>query len=376
LQFFLLFFFEELRQQTKSSESQQMTARAAQQSQQSQDYHGSHHHAAHHHQVVAECALTALHTEMVLYVVRQRAQQSALAEAKALSERSAALLAGRISEDDDDDDNSTKETARRGKKTRRGGSRDIDGVDHEQSADDSDDGTNSDSTTSDGGDDNDHADIGLSNVVVHRHAITDLNRGACVEYTLETMGSHAGCRITERLLHREPLVRYTPLEVTRFVGNQLWRAIFGKKVDKMKHLDNIYFSLVEAQLPWHRCPTLSTTTTSPHDAAGAGVRGGGHPGSQLGSPPPPGGPIIAPGYSVDGALIDIEVARQHSRALVEQAQRQLPMPKDVLLYLQGVLVGVVDTLLGPGSQALVSCQAMSGGTDVQCILDFRQCARL
>jgi hypothetical protein len=350
-----------------------MTARAAQQ--QSQDYHGSHHHAAHHHQVVAESALTALHTEMVLYVVRQRAQQSALAEAKALSERSAALLAGRIS---DDDDSSTKEAARRGKKTRRGGSRDIDGVDHEQSDDDSnDDGSNSDFTTSDdGGDDNDHADIGLSNVVVHRHAITDLNRGACVEYTLETMGTHAGCRITERLLHREPLVRYTPLEVTRFVGNQLWRAIFGKKVDKMKHLDNIYFSLVEAQLPWHRCPTLSTTTTSPHDAAGAGVRGGGHPGSQLGSPPPPGGPIIAPGYSVDGALIDIEVARQHSRALVEQAQRQLPMPKDVLLYLQGVLVGVVDTLLGPGSQALVSCQAMSGGTDVQCILDFRQCARL
>ncbi|CUG88576.1 transport protein particle (TRAPP) component, putative [Bodo saltans] len=302
---------------------------------------------------------------MVLYVVRQRAQQSALAEAKALSERSAALLAGRISEEEDEDNGSRRHHHRNNNNDK--ANNNIDGADAAQS--------DSDESSSNSSDDDGNID-GPSGVVVHRHAPTDLNRGACVEYTLETMGTHAGCRITERLLHREPLVRYTPLEVTRFVGNQLWRAIFGKKVDKMKHLDNIYFSLVETQLPWHRCPTQPTLT---HDGSSGATRGGGVPstaGSPLTSAPAPGGPIIAPGYSVDGALIDIDVAKQHSRALVEQAQRQLPMPKDVLLYLQGVLVGVVDTLLGPGSQALVSCQAMSGGTDVQCILDFRQCARL
>jgi hypothetical protein len=310
-----------------------------------------HHHADHHapNSVVAECALTALHTEMVLYVVRHRAQQAALSEMNAVTERSAALLAGRLDALSGEGVRSAKE----------GGG---DTTPHSGMSDEDD--SLDDSTT-------DAAFISNN---------TELNRGACVEYTLEVMGIHAGARITERLLHREPLVRYTPLEVTRFVGNQLWRAIFGKKVDKMKHLDNIYFSLVETQFSWHRCPVAVVSTSSTATTAGVGdgigsgrmsVAAGGGGGTGSG-----GGVIIAPGFHADGSVADLEAARQQAALHLEQSQRQLPTQKDVLLYLQGIMIGVVDALLGPGSQALVSAQAMSGGADAQFILDFRQCARL
>lgn len=288
--------------------------------------------------VVAECALTALHTEMVVYVIRHRAQQVALSQAKALSERAEALLAGRIDEEDDDDF-----------------------LDEDSIDDDCDDGQDSMSgaaaaiTRSGGG--------GVGGVA-------DNGGSANVEYVLETMGVHAGLRITERLLFREPLVRYTPLEVTRFVGNQLWRAIFGKKVDKMKHLDNIYFSLVESQFAWHRCSMAAAAATSSSSSAGTAAvgnqQGGGHQNAFL---------SVAPGFSADGTVMDLEAARREASAQLENAQRQLPTPKDVLLYLQGVIVGAVDTLLGPGSQAIVGSQIVSGA-DVQFILDFRQCSRL
>ncbi|PHR71147.1 MAG: hypothetical protein COA67_06855, partial [Lutibacter sp.] len=88
------------------------------------------------------------------------------------------------------------------------------------------------------------------------------------------------------------------------------------------------------------------------------------------------GTVVAPGFAADGTLIDSEAALLEAKAVAEHGSRSLPSPRDMLQYMQGVLCGVVDTLLGPGSQAIVSAQVVGGGVDAQFILDFRQCARL
>lgn len=277
---------------------------------------------------VASCALAALHAEMVLYVVRYNAKQRAMQQVRELEERQA----NRVDEEDSDEESS-----------------DIGGAMDPQ------DPTSKRLT------------------VDSATAVTD-PRTLGVEFTLESMGIHAGQRMTERLLHREPLVRYTPLEITRFVGGQLWRAMFGKKVDRMKHLDSIYFSLVESNFVLHRCCTPSTASSGASPTGSKQTSGGASAGGSAAAVGLAPSAVVAPGYSADGTLLDADAAVREAKAVVEKSVREVPTPRDMLLFTQGVLRGVVETLMGPGNGAVVLSQT-SGLTDAQFILDFRQCAK-
>lgn len=67
--------------------------------------------------------------------------------------------------------------------------------------------------------------------------------------TLERQGIVVGLRLTERLLYREPFFSGTPVEIARFVGYTMWKVIFGKKVDSIKAIDNVYH-LTDQDFRW------------------------------------------------------------------------------------------------------------------------------
>ncbi|CAD2219855.1 hypothetical protein AGDE_07604 [Angomonas deanei] len=66
---------------------------------------------------------------------------------------------------------------------------------------------------------------------------------------LDSKGFLIGSQITERLLVRESTWSSTPSDVARFVGNNFWTAVFGKKVDSVKVTSNV-FHLREKNFRW------------------------------------------------------------------------------------------------------------------------------
>jgi trafficking protein particle complex subunit 6 len=66
---------------------------------------------------------------------------------------------------------------------------------------------------------------------------------------LERQGIIVGLRLTERLLYREPFFNGTPTEIARYVGYTMWKVIFGKKVDSIKTIDNM-FHLTDQDFRW------------------------------------------------------------------------------------------------------------------------------
>lgn len=66
---------------------------------------------------------------------------------------------------------------------------------------------------------------------------------------LERQGIIVGLRLTERLLYREPYFNGTPTEIARYVGYTMWKIIFGKKVDSIKAIDNMYH-LTDQDFRW------------------------------------------------------------------------------------------------------------------------------
>lgn len=59
--------------------------------------------------------------------------------------------------------------------------------------------------------------------------------------SLKAQGVMVGIRLAERLLYRDAAFGGSPLEIARFIGFTLWRAVFGKKVDSIKAIENSYF---------------------------------------------------------------------------------------------------------------------------------------
>ncbi|EPY35729.1 hypothetical protein STCU_00197 [Strigomonas culicis] len=69
----------------------------------------------------------------------------------------------------------------------------------------------------------------------------DINTSASIRgQMLESQGVLVGLRITERLLTREPLFSGSPTDVCRFIGNNLWKAMFSKRIDSIKMSDNVF----------------------------------------------------------------------------------------------------------------------------------------
>ncbi|CCW62597.1 unnamed protein product [Phytomonas sp. EM1] len=67
--------------------------------------------------------------------------------------------------------------------------------------------------------------------------------------SLENQGVLVGLKLTERLLYREPLFGGMPLDIARFVGLSLWKAVFGKKVGSVKMVDKIFY-LSDSNFKW------------------------------------------------------------------------------------------------------------------------------
>lgn len=69
----------------------------------------------------------------------------------------------------------------------------------------------------------------------------DISTSASIRgHFLESQGVVVGLRVTERLLTREPLFGGAPADVARFIGNNLWRAMFGKRMDSIKMSDDVF----------------------------------------------------------------------------------------------------------------------------------------
>ncbi|KAK7195608.1 Transport protein particle (TRAPP) component [Novymonas esmeraldas] len=60
------------------------------------------------------------------------------------------------------------------------------------------------------------------------------------DHLLERQGIVIGLRLTERLLYREPVFGGTATDIVRYVGYTMWKVAFGKKIDSIKAIDNVY----------------------------------------------------------------------------------------------------------------------------------------
>ncbi|KAH8605939.1 putative Transport protein particle (TRAPP) component [Trypanosoma vivax] len=68
---------------------------------------------------------------------------------------------------------------------------------------------------------------------------------------IESISLLVGLRLTERLLYREATFsESTPMDIARFVGQSLWKAVFGKRVDRVRHMDKVYFCLIDNNFRW------------------------------------------------------------------------------------------------------------------------------
>ncbi|ORC88760.1 uncharacterized protein TM35_000151910 [Trypanosoma theileri] len=158
---------------------------------------------------------------------------------------------------------------------------------------------------------------------------------------LEGIGLLIGLRLSERLLYREATFGVsTPLDVARFVGQQLWKSAFGKKIDRMKHMDNVYFSLIDNNFRWLQGFSRLKT---------------GYVVSTL--------VVCPPGYS-EGSVASDE-ASPSRRERIENS----PSHKDILVYTVGILRGVTQVLYPHGSIRIHA--TLNPENETQFILDFR-----
>lgn len=66
---------------------------------------------------------------------------------------------------------------------------------------------------------------------------------------LEAQGIAIGLRLAERLVYREASILQDPLSIARYLGSTLWKALFGKSIDTLKSVDNIFY-LVDKNFRW------------------------------------------------------------------------------------------------------------------------------
>jgi hypothetical protein len=206
---------------------------------------------------------------------------------------------------------------------------------------------------------------------------------------LRSMGYHAGLLLAERMLHREAFLRYTPLDITRFISGTLWRLLFNKKVDKTRHLDNVYFTITDLNFRWMRC----TGGVGP-SAAAAGTAASSLPVSSTGGSAAstaataplfnqhlPPHLQVAPGFAHDGNLLDASASAREAAAAREKALSGQPEQRDMLAYMQGVLSVVIEAIMGPHHRALVTYSVVAAGAGdgidaAMFTLDFRQSPKI
>ena len=267
---------------------------------------------------VAECVSTALHTEMVLYIVERYAQQRTVAaQAAARQQQRDAAMQQQQQQNEYDSYNENYYYS------------------------DGEDGGASDASG---------AQIYASGDVIY--------------HTLENVGVHTGLRVAERLLCREPLASFLPDVVGRFVAGPLWLSVFGKPLEILPSGEYDVVELRDSNFRWIRsCAFRSVTdcaTDTLHVAPGYAPDGtalvGGDDGQQQQTSSQragAGGPSPAPAAP---AKKKDKGPTGTSEATMEVGIEEAG-PADFVVYTCGLLRGVLQALGHP--HAAVSFQVMA-----------------
>ena len=191
--------------------------------------------------------------------------------------------------------------------------------------------------------------------------VVDLAMTATSESTLENMGINTGARLAERLLFREQQpFRYSPVDIVRFVSGPVWKAMFGKRIDKTRHLEGVFFNLIDNKFNWLKLSARPTQPLGPLSV------------------------VVAPGFTPEGQIqsatasssvtppLATPVTKGGPRQCVEEAA--LPAARDMLIFTVGVIRGVVITLIGYQTMPVITSSVGSSG-EVVFQLDFRNCGK-
>nr|CCC92453.1 conserved hypothetical protein [Trypanosoma congolense IL3000] len=160
--------------------------------------------------------------------------------------------------------------------------------------------------------------------------------------SVEKLGLFVGLRLAERLLYREVAFGgSTPTDVARFIGQHVWRTAFGKKIDRMKHMDKVYFCLIDNNFRWLQGFTslkaervVSNTDNFFHEFTGK-----------------PGG-------------------NSETAVCLAAKTDGLPHHNDVLRYTVGILRGITQ-IIYPGGTIRIHA-SRNENAETQFVLDFRQ----
>ncbi len=243
--------------------------------------------------MVAECASTYLHTEMVLYVVRHKAAMAAADAAASNTQHQPLVIV--------EEGNGPELPA---------------GVDFAA-------------------------------------PVVELSMAATAESTLENMGINTGARLAERLLFREQQpFRYTPVDIIRLISGPVWKSMFGKRIDKTRHLEGVFFNLIDNKFNWLKCSTRPTQPQGPQSVT------------------------VAPGFTPEGHIQPATTARNNKLPVAEAGGSDsiLPTGRDMLIFTVGVIRGVILTLIGYNTMPVITSSVGSSG-EVIFQLDFRNCGK-
>ncbi|KAG5477785.1 hypothetical protein LSCM1_05084 [Leishmania martiniquensis] len=150
------------------------------------------------------------------------------------------------------------------------------------------------------------------------------------DHLLEQQGIIIGLRLMERLLYREPVFTGTSTDIVRYVGYTMWKSIFGKKVDSIKTIDNMY-CLSDNDFRWLQgFPQLKESDRVQTLACSEGEG------------------------SKDGYIEELAGNVSH---------------RDVLLYTVGIIKGATHPLLGESNLTVTGTHTREGETFFT--LDFR-----
>jgi hypothetical protein len=183
--------------------------------------------------------------------------------------------------------------------------------------------------------------------------VVELAMAATAESTLENMGINTGARLAERLLFRDQQpFRYTPVDIIRFISGPVWKSMFGKRIDKTRHLEGVFFNLIDNKFNWLKCSTRPTQPQGPQSVT------------------------VAPGFTAEGQIQSASTAAPFSSgAATTGPEGVLPTARDMLIFTVGVIRGVVVTLIGYQTMPVITSSVGSSG-EVIFQLDFRNCGKV
>lgn len=171
--------------------------------------------------------------------------------------------------------------------------------------------------------------------------------------TLEAMGFNAGARLIERHLMAEPrLLHMTPTDAMKYVAGPFWKALFGKKVDRLKG-SHYSFNMWDLSFKWTKPHTFARPQFNENSSVARTIEYA--PGSQasltresstnsLASSVA--GTTLAGGGGSSRTPLDSSKSGSNAkqRAAVDADTTETGAPRDYLFFITGAIRGALDSL--------------------------------